>query len=49
MIAAAAIAEMDDNVDGKVTLEEYIRACLENEKISKMLTVKIIEIFVDDQ
>ena len=48
MIATTAIAEMDDNGDGKVTLKEYIRACLENDQISKMLTMKIIEIFVDE-
>ena len=49
MLATTAIAEMDDNADGKVTLEEYIKACLDNDEISKMLTLKIIEIFVDDE
>ena len=48
MIAATTLAEMDENGDGKITLDEYIKACLENEEFSKMLTMKIIDIFIDE-
>ena len=49
MIATTTLAEMDDNEDGKISLEEFIGACLEKEEFSKMLTLKIIEIFVDEE
>ena len=48
MIAATTLAEMDENGDEKITLDEYIKACLENEEFSKMLTMKIIDIFIDE-
>ena len=48
MIAKAAFAEMDKDQDGKVTLEEFIAACLGQEEVSKMLALKIIEIFVEN-
>merc|ERR1711936_776800 len=47
-IAKSAFAEMDKNKDGKVTKEEFIRACLEQEEISKILAMKVIDIFVED-
>ena len=48
MIAKAAFAETEGNQDGKVTLDEFIAACLGQEGFSKMLTLKIIEIFVEN-
>ena len=48
MLAKTAFAEMDKNQDGKVTCQEFISACLAQEEFSKMLTLKIIDIFVED-
>jgi len=48
MIATTTLTEMDENGDGRITLEEYIKACLEKEEFSKMLTLKIIDIFIDE-
>ena len=49
MIATTTLAEMDNNEDGKISLEEYIKACLEKEEFSRMLTLKIIDIFVAEE
>jgi len=46
-IASSAFTEMDKDVDGKITVEEFTRACLEREQISKMLALKVINIFVE--
>ena len=35
-----------DNSDGRVTQEEFIKACLNQETISKMLALKVIDVFV---
>jgi Ca2+-binding EF-hand superfamily protein len=48
-IAASAFAEMDKDEDGKITTEEFVNACLGQEQFSKMLALKIIDIFVDDE
>ena len=48
MISESAFAEMDKNEDGKVTLEEFKTACLGHDEFSKMLAVKVVEIFVDE-
>jgi len=48
LVAKSAFAEMDKNEDGKVTTEEFVSACLAEEEFSKMLAVKILEQFVDD-
>merc|ERR1712038_1163740 len=48
MIAKSAFAEMDKDADGKITKEEFISACLGQEQFSKMLALKIIDIFVDE-
>ena len=45
-LAEAAFKEMDTDGDSKITKEEFIRACVDNEKITSMLTLKIIDIFV---
>ena len=47
MIAKTAFAEMDKNKDGKVTKEEFVTACLGQQEISKMLALKVINIFVE--
>ena len=47
-IASSAFTEMDQDVDGKITVEEFTRACLEREQISKMLALKVINIFVEE-
>ena len=49
LLAKTAFAEMDTNEDGKVSQEEFVKACMGQEEISKMITLKIIEIFVDDE
>ena len=47
-VAKCAFAEMDSDENGKVTLEEFISACLGQEEFSKMLALKVIDIFVDE-
>ena len=47
-ITKTAFAEMDENQDGKITSEEFIKACMEKDEFTKMLTLKIIDIFVED-
>ena len=49
LIAKSAFAEMDKNEDGEVSEEEFVKACMDQEEISKMLTLKIVDIFVNDE
>merc|ERR1711887_340066 len=49
LVAKSAFAEMDENQDGKVTDAEFIKACLGQEAFSKMLALKVIDIFVEDE
>ena len=44
-LAEAAFAEMDLNVDGEITGDEFVTACLEKKRFSKILTLLIIELF----
>merc|ERR1719477_349999 len=44
----SAFAEMDKDQDGKVTTAEFIAACTGQEEFSKMLALKVIDIFVED-
>merc|ERR1712212_139459 len=48
MIAQSAFKEMDKDDDGKISMDELVDACLGQEKFSKMLALKIIDIFVED-
>jgi len=45
-LAELAFKEMDKDGDSKVTKEEFITACQAHEKISSMLALKIVDIFV---
>ena len=49
MIATTTLAEMDNNEDGKISLEEYIKACLGKKEFTRMLTLKIIDIFGEEE
>ena len=40
-----AFQEMDANSDGRVTQEEFVKACLNQATISKMLALKVIDVF----
>jgi len=48
MIAKSAFAEMDKDEDGKVSLEEFTTACMGQEEFTRMLAIKVIDIFVED-
>jgi len=45
-IAKMAFQEMDADQNGRVSLDEFIRACLQQEKISSMLTLKLVDVFI---
>jgi len=49
LIAKTAFSEMDQDKDGLVTCEEFTRAVLGQEQFSKMLTMKIMGIFIDEE
>merc|ERR1712183_405192 len=49
LVAKSAFAEMDKDQDGKVTNAEFIKACMGQEEFSKMLALKVIDIFVEDE
>jgi len=44
-LVESVFAEMDADGDGKVTPNEFITACLSQEQMSKMLVLKVIDIF----
>merc|ERR1712106_1111765 len=48
MIAKSAFSEMDKDVDGKISTEEFISACLGQEEFSRILALKCVDIFVQD-
>eukprot|EP00092_Neocalanus_flemingeri_P025352 GFUD01027487.1.p1 GENE.GFUD01027487.1~~GFUD01027487.1.p1 ORF type:complete len:222 (-),score=61.18 GFUD01027487.1:417-1058(-) len=48
LIAKSAFAEMDKDEDGKVTTNEFIVACMGQDSLSKMLALKIINIFDEE-
>ena len=45
-LAKEAFKEMDVNIDGKITQEEFIHACLSRETLSTMLALKVIDLFL---
>ena len=45
-LATGIFKEMDTNNDGEISEEEFIQACLSQKKMSKKLTLKIIDIFL---
>jgi len=49
MISKSAFSEMDKDDDGKVSADEFVTACLSQDQFSKMLALKIVDIFVDDE
>jgi Ca2+-binding EF-hand superfamily protein len=49
LIAKSAFAEMDKDDDGKITTSEFVTACLSQEQLSKMLALKVIDIFVEEE
>ena len=48
LVAKSAFAEMDKDEDGKVTVEEFVIACLSEEDFSKLLSTTAIEIFFEE-
>ena len=48
LVSKSAFAEMDKDQDGKVTTAEFISACMGQDDLSKMLALKVIDIFVED-
>jgi len=49
LIATTAFKEMDTDCDGLVTCQEFVRAVLGQEQFSKMLTMEIMNIFMDEE
>merc|ERR1712060_524793 len=49
VIANSAFTEMDTDGDGKITEREFINACMGQEELSKMLALKVINIFVEEE
>jgi len=49
LIAKSAFSWMDKDGDGKITTEEFTSACLSQDELSRMLALKVIDIFVDEE
>jgi len=47
-ITKSAFAEMDEDGNGKVSLEEFTTACLAQDQFTKMITLKVIDVFLED-
>merc|ERR1712129_404992 len=45
-LVCSVFSEMDENEDGVISPDEFVEACLAKKKISTMLTLKIIDIFI---
>lgn len=46
-IAQDVFSEMDENEDGDISLDEFVQACLCHKKSSSMLTMKVVNLFLD--
>ena len=46
-LAHSVFKEMDENEDGEISEEEFIKACLGKKKFSKLIALKIIKIFIE--
>eukprot|EP00092_Neocalanus_flemingeri_P091523 GFUD01116044.1.p1 GENE.GFUD01116044.1~~GFUD01116044.1.p1 ORF type:complete len:196 (-),score=63.77 GFUD01116044.1:92-679(-) len=49
MIAQSAFTEMDKDNNGKITETEFVQSCMEQKDFSKMLSLKIINILVEEE
>merc|ERR1711890_36773 len=49
LIAKSAFSSMDADGDGKITSAEFTTACLSQDELSRMLALKVIDIFVDER
>ena len=47
LMVEKAFIEMDENQDGGISLQEFQEACINRREFSTMLTLKIIEVFVE--
>jgi len=45
-ISKMAFKEMDENDDGRISEAEFVKACLSQEKISSMLALKLVDVFI---
>jgi len=45
-IAQEAFREMDENEDSRISLDEFVNACLSNKKCSSVLTMKVVNLFL---
>ena len=45
-IAQEAFREMDVNEDSRISLDEFVNACLSNKKCSSALTMKVVNLFL---
>merc|ERR1712110_210169 len=48
LVAHFTFEEMDRDEDGKVSMEEFVKACQSEEDLSKLLSTAAIEIFLGD-
>jgi len=47
-LADTAFKEMDKDGDGNVTCDEFVSAVLNEEKVSKLLTMNVIDVFIEN-
>ena len=48
MLADDAFAEMDKDIDGQISEDEFVQSCLEQKDFSKMFALKVIDILVEE-
>ena len=48
-VARAAFSECDKDGDGRVTRQEFIHACLNQEDFTKILAIAVIDVFNEEQ